>query len=439
MSESKRDSDWLPGQIVGPLEMPRVCPQCSFVKAPRTAECPSCGHVVKAHAKPHPKDIVDEDFDELPWGGSWKYHSSEAAAPTRWLIKGILPETGVALIAGQWGTFKTTIMLDASVSVMAGLLFAGRYRIKRRGAVLFLALEGEAMLSARLSAIAEHHRVAGALPFAWRGNCPALTNSDAADILCDLAQEAAVTLHADFKLPIVLIVVDTMITAAQYEEGGDNDTATTQKVMRTLRRLSERTNTLVAGIDHFGKVIETGTRGSSAKEGAADAILALLGDRELSGSVKNTRLAVRKQRDGISGFELPFTAKTITIDHDEDGDAITANIIDWQADESINTGKKDARWTKGMQTLRRVLMTTLADHGRDMAPFSDGLSVRACDVELVRAEFYRQHVAEGTDEQKKAARQKAFKRAVNDATARGIVATREVEGVQFVWLTKPEA
>ena len=57
---------------------------------------------------------------------------------------------------------------------------------------------------------------------------------------------------------------------------------------------------------HVGKVVETGTRGSSAKEGAADAVIALLADRELSGGLRNTRLAVRKQRDGLSGFEIPF-------------------------------------------------------------------------------------------------------------------------------------
>jgi hypothetical protein len=79
--------------------------------------------------------------------------------------------------------------------------------------------------------------------------------------------------------------------------------------MTALRLMSQRTGALVVGIDHFGKVVETGTRGSSAKEGAADLVVALLADRELSGGVKNTRLAVRKQRDGVSGFEVPFTVR----------------------------------------------------------------------------------------------------------------------------------
>ena len=87
-------------------------------------------------------------------------------------------------MAGQWGTFKTTVALDVSVCVMADLPFAGRYRVKRRGAVLYIALEGESMLSARLAAIAAHRGVSGPLPFAWRGDCPALSNKNAAAELC---------------------------------------------------------------------------------------------------------------------------------------------------------------------------------------------------------------------------------------------------------------
>jgi AAA domain len=153
----------------------------------------------------------------------WKYHTGKAPTPARWCIKGILPETGAAIMSGQWGVFKTTVALEISVCVMAGLPFADRYRIKRRGAVLYIALEGEHMLSARLSAIAEHRGVTGPLPFAWRGDCPALTSKNAANEIVALANEAAAELKRKFDLPIALIWVDTMITAAGYEDGGDNE------------------------------------------------------------------------------------------------------------------------------------------------------------------------------------------------------------------------
>jgi AAA domain/Bifunctional DNA primase/polymerase, N-terminal len=389
--------------------------------------------------RPHPDLDADQQdtFTEPPTSNSWKYHTGAAPLPLRWLIKGILPETGAALVAGQWGTFKTTVALDVSVCVMAQLSFAGRYRVKRRGAILYIALEGESMLSARLAAIAGHRGVSGPLPFAWRGDCPALTNKNATTELCALADEAAADLYHNFSLPVVLIWIDTVITAAGYSDGGDNDTAAAQKVMSALRILSKHTGALVTGIDHFGKVIETGTRGSSAKEGAADTVLAVLADRELSGGVRNTRLAVRKQRDGVSGFEIPFTARMVETGTDDDGDPVTAPVIEWQATQQ--TPQDDTRWTPSMQILRRVLMTILADCGRNVRPFLDGPEVRACDIELVRTEFYKQYPADGTGKQKADARRKAFGRSVKETVARSLVASREVEGVQLIWLTKPDA
>jgi hypothetical protein len=328
---------------------------------------------------PHPD--LSSGFTEAPAvGGSWKYHTGATPAPPPWLIKGILPETGAAIMSGQWGAFKTTVALDISVCVMAGLPLAGRYPVKRRGAVLYFALEGAGMLAARLSAVAKHHGVGGPLPFAWRDDCPVLTGKSAADTLCATAREAAVDLKRRFDLPPSVIWIDTVISAAGFASGEDNDAAAAQKVMTALRTASQRTGALVVGIDHFGKVLETGTRGSSAKEGAADAVLAVLADRELSGGVKNTRLAVRKQRDGVSGFEIPFTARMVETGIDDDGDPVTAPVVDWQAPQQA--AQDDARWTQSMQILRRVLMTILPDCGQMVRPFLDDLTVCACDIEL---------------------------------------------------------
>jgi hypothetical protein len=84
--------------------------------------------------------------------------------------------------------------------------------------------------------------------------------------------------------------------------------------------------------------------------------------------------------------------------------------------------------------LRRVLMTILAERGRDLKPFADGPIVRAVDLELLRTEFYRQHPAIGTDQQKAEARRKSFGRALKDAQATDLISCREVEAGQFVWL-----
>src|SRR5215470_13568122 len=87
----------------------------------------------------------------------------------------------------------------------------------------------------------------------------------------------------------------------------------------------------VLGIDHFGKDLMAGTRGAGAKESSGDVVLACLGDKQVSGSVTNTRLAVRKHRGGRQGQEYPFTLRIVEApEKDEDGDPITTMVIDWR-------------------------------------------------------------------------------------------------------------
>src|SRR5262249_44859992 len=59
-------------------------------------------------------ELIDVCYSAPPWepakatppASSWKFYSAEGATePPRWLVKSILPETGTALLSGQWGAF----------------------------------------------------------------------------------------------------------------------------------------------------------------------------------------------------------------------------------------------------------------------------------------------------------------------------------------------
>jgi hypothetical protein len=49
-------------------------------------------------------------------------------------------------------------------------------------------------------------------------------------------------------------------------------------------------------------------------------------------------------------------------------------------------------------------------------------------------EFYRAYPAEGNEHQKKEARRKAFARKLERAIQRNLVATRDIDGVDVIWL-----
>ena len=58
-------------------------------------------------------------------------------------------------------------------------------------------------------------------------------------------------------------------------------------------------------------------------------VLALLGDKAVSGEITNTRLAVRKNRAGPGGRELPFGVRSVDLGTDENGEPITSLVIEW--------------------------------------------------------------------------------------------------------------
>ena len=227
-----------------------------------------------------------------------------------------------------------------------------------------------------------------------------------------------------------------MATAAGWTDESDN--AEASRVMAVLRDLSTATGALALGIDHFGKNADAGARGASAKEANSDFLLAALGERELSGSVKNTRLALRKLREGPQGLEIPYRPRIVDMGQDERGYPVTSVVIDWQVADAASFSKGNVWNTSTLKMLRKVLMGVLVEHGSDLCPFPDEPAVRAVDQEIVRTEFYRSYPADGSAEQKQDTRLKAFKRAIKDALGREVIGLREVDATTFIWLTKAD-
>jgi hypothetical protein len=365
----------------------------------------------------------------------WSYYDTTKIEPPRWCVKQLIPETGVGIMSGQWGSFKTTNALDLSVSVMTGQPFAGQYRVKRLGAVLYFAPEGAGTLQSRLAAIARHRGAPERLPFAWRGDCPILTDRNAGAAMAKLVDEAAAHFQQTYGMPISLIWVDTYVTAAGLSSSGDdNDVAATQKAFSTLRFVAAHSKAFTAVIDHLGKIVEAGTRGSSNKEGTADTVLTTLADREVTGAVINCRMATRKQRDGISGFQVPFVPETVDLGLDEDGDPVTAIILRWGKQQRADTRK--ARKSKDTELLCQVLAEVIAKHGFAFQPDPGGPTVQACHQSRLQDEFYARRHVEGTTTQKRGKRWAAYTRGMKGAVAAGLVVVRETEGQEVIWIKR---
>jgi AAA domain len=361
-----------------------------------------------------------------------------------WLIKGLIPQLGQGLASGQWGAAKTFAAIDLSASVMTGTPFASR-QVCRRGGVLFIAAEGANEIPIRLQGVVEQKLRPAALaaeasgepltvdlsrlPFAWIEDCPSLKDEASFERLVATVIWAAAHMKEQFGVDLVLIIVDTLAASANFDDA--NDAAEGQRIMGRLNTLSRRTGAFVLAVDHFGKVVETGTRGTSAKEAAADVVIALLADRDVAGKISNTRLAVRKLRGGATGAETPFDLKVVNIGTAGE----TTCIIEWKSELSLKQASTATRWPKSLKIFRSAMHTAVAEHGKLGRPFnSDGPTVRMVRDDVVRAEFMAAYPADGENDMKKTdAKRNAFNRALKTARERDLVCSRDIGGIDHLW------
>ena len=397
-------------------------------------------------------DEVEEELRQDPKLPPLYSHGDPDPRPLKaWLIKRLMPAVGHGLLSGQWGAGKTFVLFDLAATLWTGQPFLG-HPVKRQCGVLLIAAEGADEVRLRLEAVVRNkcgnmERV----PFRWYEITPMLLQKGAVETLIAMAQQADRSLQQEFGLPLGLIVIDTVAACAGYTRAGDeNDPAAAQAVMNVLKALAQALGCFVLGVDHFGKNIEAGTRGASSKEGASDLVLACLGDKSVSGSVSNTRLAVRKNRGGQQGQEFPFTLRVVEApEPDDDGEPVTSMVVDWQPntpggnptqpgpDPWAQTRRQDQR--AAVQRLKRVLMSAMAEHGVEREIPPDGPAVRMIDQEVVRGLYYAQTPADGTPKQKADARRAQFKRALDWAEAQELIASHEIDDVVYLRLCSHEA
>jgi AAA domain len=345
--------------------------------------------------------------------------------PEPWLAEKLLPEIGVGLIAGQWGVGKTFIGADLSASVMTGGEFAGR-AINRRGGVLWFAAEGETEIEFRVRAVLEHKLglsgdALARQPFArQRENVPVLSDAKALNSLLAHALKTAIWVKAEFDLPLSLIVLDTLAASARFND--ENSAAEATAIFATLRDLSRRTKTLVVAIDHYGKLVETGVRGSSAKSDNADAILASTGKQQ-DELISDRKMRVEKVRRARVGDVTPFELTPIS---DE-----STCIVKWattRIEKPRAPGMKGPQISAAQAFFMRVMDEGLAKHGRSVTLEKDNFQTKVIDKQILRKAFLASCDA---DEPKVKA--KRWDRAILTATADGRVGVLSDEKETIIW------
>jgi hypothetical protein len=213
----------------------------------------------------------------------------------------LLGADGLSSIYGGSNTGKTFFALDLALAIARGDEWCGRPVL--RGIVLYAAGESHQSVLLRVAAYRLHH-FAGerpALPFATIPQSINLLDPAAhVDAVVAIAKQA----ESRWKLPTVLIVIDTLARA--MAGGNENAPEVMGTAIQSADRLRELTKAHVTLIHHTGKN-DNGARGHSSLKAALDTEIEVTG---LSG-VRTAK--VTKQRDLPIGAIFAFALKPLTI------------------------------------------------------------------------------------------------------------------------------
>jgi hypothetical protein len=91
-----------------------------------------------------------------------------------------------------------------------------------------------------------------------------------------------------------------------------------------------------------------------------------------------------------------------------------------------------------VQLFKQALVEALADQGVDLALPPDGPTMRMVDKDLVQERFYSRTPVEGTPKQKRQLQFLQFKRALGWAEDQQLIGIGEIEGVTYLWLSRPD-
>jgi hypothetical protein len=353
--------------------------------------------------------------------------------PHDYLVKGLLPPTGVGFVGGQSGSGKTFIVVDLAVSLATGLPFFGR-RIKDPVGVAILAAEGVGTLPLRLEVARRQKTDAERLPIAFLGDVPNLSSQREIETLIPRLEAVAGRLKQDHGVRLGVVIVDTL--AAAFDLNDENDNAEAAKIIRLIRKIGERLALLVIVVHHYGKGTGTGLRGASAWRGGCDAVLSVLAERnETTGNVSNRELALAKSRLDPEGPIAPFILHFVSLGVGEDGEEFGACYVEpllGQAPTLGGPGKKVAREAPSTRAFRAAFVEVMARDVLTIRVMGSGPQVRAVRLSDVRAAFDRRYATDETDaKRRKDALKSAFKRALK-ATSHEF-ATEFQDGHELIW------
>ncbi|OJZ17949.1 MAG: hypothetical protein BGP21_06455 [Thiobacillus sp. 65-29] len=231
----------------------------------------------------------------------------EAMPPVPWLVRGVLPATGIAAIFGPSGSGKSFLTLDLLAAVAGGDEWFG-CRVKD-APVLYVGLEGEAGIAQRVKARRIKH-----------GPCRGLRYMlTPMDIRSPMDRAALIEAVRAAGWADGVLCIDTLNRAAPGMD--ENSSQDMGEVIGAAKAIQAELGGLVLLVHHTGKDSNKGLRGHSSLIAALDCAI------EVSREEDRRSWRVFKSKDGADGKAHPFTLRVVDLGIDEDGEPVTSCVV----------------------------------------------------------------------------------------------------------------
>jgi hypothetical protein len=215
--------------------------------------------------------------------------------PPKWLLKNMLPDSGIAFVYGQPNHGKTTTLTAMICEIVS----------EKQLKTVYTPTEGILGLSGRILGWQTVHK-SDLSDLMLSAPSPNICNASDFSEYCDLLD----------KTKPRIVVLDTFSGIAI---GADENAAKDMNlIMSRLRELVVKLECLIIVVHHSGKDITHGLRGSSVLLAAADAVL------RVSKNENVVTVECQKQRDGITGQRLFYELKEVEYESQQ---GVTSTVV----------------------------------------------------------------------------------------------------------------
>jgi hypothetical protein len=327
-------------------------------------------------------------FDEIQLGTEGRY-----------LIKGLIPRTGLVVVWGPPKSGKSFKIFDMLLHVALNRRYRGR-RV-HSGPVVYCSFEGQTGFEARCAAFRKKFLARN------KDHVPFYLQPVTLDLIKEAAELIRVIQRTLGNVRPVVIALDTLNRSLRGSESSDEDMSA---YIRAADSLREAFDCAVIIVHHCG-LDGNRPRGHTSLTGAADAQLSV--SRDVVGNIDMT---VEYMKDGAEGDRIVSRLEQIEVGADEDGEPITSCIVVPADMEDIRPNIKVPQSAK---LALNVLNEVITDSGEVVSGGSIPPNTRTIPVVRWREVCESKMIA---DSEKPDSKYKAFVRASKRLQALKIIA-----------------